>query len=128
MKNFISLLLSIIGLIIIIKSLIKRVQYHFKSTRCSLASPGKIVSIQQDTLFLYHIAIQYYAQGQFIERVIPVMLWQFNHYHVDDPITVDYDPAMIDSFIIEEDQSVVKYTNLVIGIGFFLIVLSVIMI
>lgn len=128
MKNFISLLLSIIGFVIIMKSLISRIEYHLKCTRCSLASPGKIVSIKQDTLFLYHIAIQYYAQGQFIERIIPVTLWQFNRYHVDDPITVDYDPAVVDSFIIEEDQSVVKYTNLFIGVGFFLIVLSAFMI
>ena len=118
MEKFFSLLLSIIG----------RIRYHLKSTRCSLTSPGKIVSIRQETLFLYHITVQYYAQGQFIERVIPITLWQFNHYHIDDPVTVDYDPLAVDSFILEEDQSVVKYTNLFIGIGLFLIVLAAIII
>lgn len=124
MNNIIGLLMSIIGLIFIIKSLIKRFQYHLKSTRCSLASPGKVVSIKQNTLFLYDVAIQYYAQGQFIERVIPITLLQFNHFHVNDSITVDYDPEVVDSFVIEEDQSVIRYTNLFIGIGLFLIILA----
>lgn len=128
MVSFFSLVLSIIGLLLIIKSLIKRFDHYYKNTRCSLQTSGKIVNIRQENLFLYHIYVQYYALGQFIERVIPVTYFQFKYYQTNRFVTIDYDSEQVDFFLIEEDAYIEKYTNIMILIGLILNILALMLI
>lgn len=121
MEKLLLVLICILGVVIMIKGFVSRFQYRFKATRCSLQTSGKIIDIKQAETFIYTMTVQYYAEGKFIERKPSITYVQMKYFKNNKNVTIDYDPASCDTFIIEEDLFPIPFTNFLIFSGFVLV-------
>lgn len=121
MEKLLLVLICILGVVIMIKGFVSRFQYRFKATRCSLQTSGKIIDIKQAETFIYTMTVQYYAEGKFIERKPSITYFQMKYFKNNKNVTIDYDPASCDTFIIEEDLFPIRFTNFLIFSGFVLV-------
>ena len=121
MEKLLLVLICILGIVMMVKGLIARFKYRLKATRCSLQAPGKIIDIKQDEHYLYIMTIQYYAEGKFIERKPCITYFQMKYFKNNKRVTVDYDSNSPDTFIIEEELFIIRFTNFLIFSGFVLV-------
>lgn len=121
MEKLLLILICILGVVVMVKGLVRRFQYRLKATRCSLQTSGKIIDIKQAETFIYTMTVQYYAEGKFIERKPSITYFQMKYFKTNKRVTVDYDPNSPDTFILEEDLFPIRFTNCLIFSGFVLV-------